>query len=82
MERFERTEVYGQHVISATACRAAGTDPSRRWELRVSAIPRGGNRDAPLLRVPVVQQDQDDPADALDAALQEARRVLSRKAAT
>lgn len=76
MDRIERTELFGQHVISATAFRAAGADLGR-WEIRASAVPIGGQPDAPLVRVAVAQQDHEDASGMLDAAFREARRILS-----
>ncbi len=81
MDRFEKTELFGEHVISATVSRGPDTGANRRWELRVSAMRIGGEPDAPLLQFPIAQQDQEDPAGALDAALNEARRILSQAAA-
>ena len=81
MDRFEKTELFGEHVISATASRGPDTGATPRWELRVSALRIGGQPDAPLLQFPIAQQDQEDPADALDAAMSEARRILSQVAA-
>jgi len=76
MDRLEKTELFGEHVISATASRDTGATP--RWELRVSALRIGGQPDAPLLQFPIAQQDQEDPAEALDAAMSEARRILTQ----
>ena len=78
MNRFEKTELFGEHVISATASREPNSGAAPRWELRVSALRIGGQPDAPLLQFPIAQQDQEDPGEALDAALSEARRILSQ----
>jgi hypothetical protein len=75
MDRIERTELFGRHVICATACRAPRPDSHRRWEVRVSALELGSEPDAPLLRFPVEAQP-DDPAAALEAAIRSARRQL------
>ena len=82
MDRFEKTELFGEHVISATASREPDRGATPRWELRVSALRIGGEPDAPLLQFPIAQQDQEDPAEALDAAVNEARRILSQVAKT
>jgi hypothetical protein len=81
MDRLERTEVFGDHVIAATVSREPDISAQPRWELRVSVMRIGGKPDAPLLQFPIVQPDQADPADALDAAVDEARRILSQVAA-
>ena len=81
MDRFEKTELFGEHVIAATVSREPDTYAHPRWELRVSAMRIGGQPDAPLLQFPIAQQDQEDPAEALDAAMSEARRILSQVAA-
>ena len=38
MDRIERTELFGRHVICATACRAQRPWLPRRWEVRVTAL--------------------------------------------
>jgi hypothetical protein len=76
MDRIERTEIFGRHVLSATAT-ASSVGSGKRWEVRVSALELGGGRDAPLLRFPVAQSSQDEPLSAVDAALQDARARLS-----
>jgi hypothetical protein len=81
MDRFEKTELFGDHVIAATLSREPDAGANPRWELRVSALPIGGQPDAPLLQFPIAQQDPDDPTEALDAAVNEARRILSQIAA-
>jgi len=75
MDRIERTELFGRHVICATACRAQRPWLPRRWEVRVTALELGSKPDAPLLRFPV-GEPQDDPAAALEAAIRSARRQL------
>ena len=75
MDRIERTELFGRHVICATACRAQRPWLPPRWEVRVLALELGSRPDAPLLRFPVGER-QDDPAAALEAAIRSARRQL------
>jgi len=81
MDRIERTELFGRHVICATACRAQGPWLPRRWEVQVSALELGSEPDAPLLRFSVDKQ-HDDPAAALEAAIRSARRQLMAAAGT
>ena len=81
MDRLERTEVFGDHVIAATVSREPDISAHPRWELRVSAMRIGGRLDVPLLQLPIVQPNQADPADALDAAVDQARHILSQGAA-
>jgi hypothetical protein len=75
MDRVERTELFGRHVICATASRLprAGFNS---WEVLVSALEFGSKPDAPLLRFGAQEQVQDDPRTALDAALRKARCEL------
>jgi hypothetical protein len=75
MDRVERTELFGRHVICATASRAPRPG-FNGWEVLVSALEFGSKPDAPLLRFAPVEQAQDDPSAALDAALRKARRQL------
>ena len=75
MDRVERTEVFGRHVICATASRVPRPG-FNSWEVQVSALEFGSKPDAPLLRFGAQEQVQDDPGTALDAALRKARREL------
>jgi hypothetical protein len=75
MARVERTELFGRHVICATASRLPRSG-STGWEVLVSALECGSKTDAPLLRFAAQEQVQDDPNAALDAALRKARRQL------
>jgi hypothetical protein len=75
MDRVERTELFGRHVICATASRLPRPG-FNSWEVQVSALEFGSKPDAPLLRFGAHEQVQDDPGTALDAALREARRQL------
>ena len=77
MDRIERTELFGQHVICATAYRTLRKGVSRGWEVQVSAMELGAKPDTPLLRFPVDRQDHADPDGAVDTALRVARRHLS-----
>jgi hypothetical protein len=73
MERIERTEIFGRHVISAIA----RSGPRRTWEVDVAAMALGGGLDTPLVRFsPPVQAHGGDPNIAIEAALEEARREL------
>ena len=76
MDRIERTELFGQHVICATASSSSRPGSGRRWEIRVSAMELGSKPDAPLLQFRIDPQDQADPASAVDEALRDARRQL------
>jgi hypothetical protein len=77
MERIERTEIFGRHVISAIARSAPGGGPRRMWEVDVAALALGGGLDAPLVRFSSPKQAHDgDPSIAIEAALEEARREL------
>ena len=73
MERFERTEIFGRHIISATAD-SDGFGGS--WEVDVAAVVIGGETDAPLVRFSPPVRIPDDPSAALDDALERARREL------
>jgi hypothetical protein len=77
MERIERTEIFGRHVISAIARSAPGGGPRRMWEVDVAAMALGGGLDTPLVRfAPPVRAQEGDPSIAIEAALAEARREL------
>ena len=75
MDRVERTELFGRHVICATASRSPRPGVSG-WEVLVSAVEFGSTPDAPLLRFASHEPVQDDPDAALDAALRQVRRQL------
>ena len=75
MARVERTELFGRHVICATASRLPRSG-SAGWEVLVSALECGSKPDTPLLRFAAQEQVLDDPNAALDAALRKARRHL------
>jgi hypothetical protein len=79
MDRIERTEIFGRHVLSATVT-AASVGSGTRWEVRVTAVELGGGCDAPMMRFPIAQSNQDEPLSAVDAALQDARARLSAAA--
>ena len=72
MARIERTEVFGRHIICATACMAPSAGFPNRWRVSVSAVELGGAVNRPMLEFPTLEQD--DPA--LDAAIQRARKQL------
>jgi hypothetical protein len=77
MERIERTEIFGRHVISAIARSAPGGGPRRMWEVDVAAMALGGGLDTPLVRFSPPRRAQGgDPSGAIEAALEEARREL------
>lgn len=79
MERMERTEVFGRHVISATARSTRGAGASDLWEVDVAAVALGHEVDAPLVRFAAPEQFAKDPRTALEAAIQSARRALTAK---
>lgn len=74
MDRIERTEIFGSHIISATIRSARG---SIGWEVDVAALPLGGGPETPLRRFPSARRDGRDPREVLEAALTEARRELA-----
>jgi len=73
MARIERTEVFGGHIICATASMAPGS--RKRWRVSVSAVELGGAADRPMLEFPTLEQD--DAATALESAIQRARKQLA-----
>jgi len=75
MARIERTEVFGRHIICATASMAPGAHPRKRWRVSVSAVELGGAVDRPMLEFPTLEQD--DAATALELAIQRARKELA-----
>ncbi|HSD53596.1 MAG TPA: hypothetical protein VLC47_05495 [Burkholderiales bacterium] len=75
MERTVRTEIFGRHVISATA-RSASRSGRRLWEVDVAAVVLGRETDSPLVRFSPPERISDDPSAALDAAVEKARREL------
>lgn len=81
MARFERIEVFGNHVISVTAvtvCDLPRSGSRRQWEVEVSAVEHGAGLNAPLLRFPALEQNlPDEPAAALDAVVQKVRAHLA-----
>jgi hypothetical protein len=79
MDRMERTEVFGRHVISATVRSTPGRDGNRLWELDVAAVVLGHETDSPLVRFTPPERFSDDPNAALQSALQSARRVLDAR---
>jgi hypothetical protein len=76
MDRLERTELFGEHVICATASRSSRPGLGGHWEIRVSAMELGSRPDAPLLQFPIGLQDQEDPTIAIADALRDARLHL------
>jgi hypothetical protein len=77
MERMERTEIFGRHVISATARISSGGSINGVWEVDVAAVPLGHETDAPRVRFAAPERISRDPGTALEAAVQTARRALS-----
>jgi hypothetical protein len=77
MERVERTEIFGRHVISATARSTSGGGTNDAWEVDVAAVVLGRETDAPLVRFAAPERTSRDPSTALEAAVQVARRALS-----
>ena len=75
MNRIERTEIFGDHVICATACRLSRAGPRARWKVRVSAVELGAGVSEPMLQFPT--SEREDAAAALDAAIQSARKELA-----
>jgi len=73
MGRIERTEVFGRHIICATASRSP--DSRKRWRVSVSAVELGGAANTPMLQFPTLEQD--DPATGLESAIQGARKQLA-----
>jgi hypothetical protein len=73
MQRMERTEIFGRHIISATACSARG---GGSWQVDVAAVVLGKETDAPLVRFSPPMRIPEDPNAALEAALEGARREL------
>jgi hypothetical protein len=80
MGRIERTEVFRRHIICATACLSPGAGSRRRWRVSVSAVELGGAGNTPMLQFPTLEQD--DPATALDSAIQSARKQLATASRT
>jgi hypothetical protein len=76
MERMERTEIFGRHVISATARILSDGGPNGVWEVDVAAVLLGHETDAPLVRFAAPERISRDPGTALEAAVQTARRTL------
>jgi hypothetical protein len=76
MERMERTEIFGRHVISATARSMVGGGTNDVWEVDVAAVILGHETDAPLVRFAAPERISRDPSTALEAAVQSARRAL------
>jgi hypothetical protein len=76
MKRMERTEIFGRHVISATARSMGGGGASDVWAVDVAAVLLGHESDAPLVRFAAPERISRDPSTALDAAVQTARRAL------
>lgn len=76
MKRLERTEIFGRHVISATAVSVQGAGVNDRWEIDVAAVALGRETDAPLVRFAAPERIAKDPGMALEAAVQRARRAL------
>jgi len=75
MARIERTEVFGGHIICATAYLSQGAGSRKRWRVSVSAVELGGAADRPMLEFPTLEQD--DAATALESAIQRARKELA-----
>jgi hypothetical protein len=73
----ERTEIFGRHVISATARSKPGGGANNVWEVDVAAVVLGHEADAPLVRFAAPERISRDPSTALEAAIQTARRALS-----
>ena len=77
MERIERTEIFGRHVIPAIALSAAGVGSRRVWEIDVAAMERGSGANLPLVRLsPSRRTFGGDLGNAIEAAIEEVRRVL------
>lgn len=74
MDRIERTEIFGSHIISATIRSAR---QSVGWEVDVAALPLGGGPQAPLLRFSPARREGRDAREVLEAALTDARRELA-----
>ncbi len=77
MERMERTEIFGQHAISATAVIVRGGADNAHWEVDVAAVALGHETDAPLVRFAAPERLAEDPGTALEAAVRMARRALT-----
>ena len=75
MNRIERTEIFGDHVICATACRLSRAGPRARWKVRVSAVELGAGVNKPMLQFPT--SEREDAAAAMDSAIQNARKELA-----
>ena len=73
MQRMERAEIFGRHIISVTARSTAGGDS---WEVDVAAVVLGKETDAPLVRFSPPERIREDLDAALEAALEGARREL------
>jgi hypothetical protein len=79
MERMERTEIFGRHVISATARSVRGVEARGVWEVDVAAVSIGHETDAPLVRFAAPEQIAENPHAALEAAVERARRALTAR---
>jgi len=75
MNRIERTEIFGDHVICATACRLSRAGPRARWKVRVSAVELGAGVNQPMLQFPA--SEREDAVAAMDSAIQNARKELA-----
>jgi hypothetical protein len=79
MERMERTEIFGRHIISATARSVRSAEAHGVWEVDVAAVALGHETDSPLVRFAAPERTSRDPSTALDAAIEAARRALIAK---
>jgi len=75
MNRIERTEIFGDHVICATACRLSRAGPRARWKVRVSVVELGAGVNQPMLQFPA--SEREDAVAAMDSAIQNARKELA-----
>jgi hypothetical protein len=76
MERIERTEIFGRHVISAIVRSVPAAGANEVWEVDVAAVALGYGTDTPLMRFASPERIAENPIAALDAAVQAARRRL------
>lgn len=76
MGRIERTEIFGRHVICATASSSLNPASVPRWDVQVSALERGTQPDGPLKRFPTIERALVDPNSVLEQALRDVRRRL------
>jgi hypothetical protein len=79
MERMERTEIFGGHIISAIVRSVPAAGAKDGWEVDVAAVVLGHETDSPLMRFAPSGRIAKNPVAALETAVQEARRTLIGK---